>query len=184
MIQRKELTQSEYEAINNGTMGISQAQLPFEEISRVEGRGNTAARSEYSLVDSLVQVDAAYAYRLADVSYSGAITFHAAVLVKVNAPLTFELLQNYPNPFNPNTTIEFRIPLASDINLKIFNILGQEVVTLMQGVQKAGYYKMQWNGRNKHGQSVATGVYLYIMTARALNGSAEFKDVNKMVLIK
>jgi hypothetical protein len=183
-IQRKELTQSEYEAINKGTMNISQAQLPFEEISRVEGRGNTAARSEYSLVDSLVQVDAAYAYRLADVSYSGAITFHASVLVKVNAPLTFELLQNYPNPFNPNTTIEFRIPMASNVNIKIFNILGQEVVTLMRGVQKAGYYKIQWDGRNNHGQSVATGIYLYIMTARALNGSAEFKDVNKMVLIK
>jgi hypothetical protein len=184
IIERKELTKSEFEAINAGEMSIAQAGSQFEEISRVEGRGNTAARSEYSLVDSLVQVDDIYSYRLADVSYNGVVTFHAAVIVKVNAPQSFELMQNYPNPFNPNTTIKFRLPVVSDIKLKVFNILGQEVVTLAEGVKKAGYYSMQWNGRNKNNQTVATGVYLYVIIARALDGSSEYKNVNKMVLIR
>ncbi len=184
IIERKDLTKSEYESLNAGTMNFYQTGSDFEEINRVEGRGNTASKSEYTLVDSLVRVDGYYAYRLVDVSYNGLMTFHESVLVKVSAPLSFELLQNYPNPFNPNTTIEFRLPVTSDVTLKIYNILGQEVVTLTEGITKAGFHKMNWNGRNKNNQTVASGIYLYVMIAKGLDGSNEFKNVNKMVLIR
>jgi hypothetical protein len=184
MIERAEITPSEFEAINAGKMTLAQSTARFSEISRIDGQGSAASRTEYAMVDSLVKVDAAYAYRLADVSFSGLVTFHQPALVKVSAPATYALLQNYPNPFNPNTSIEFRLPITSEINLKVFNILGQEVVTLSQGVKKAGFYKIPWNGTNRMKQPVASGIYIYLLTAKAIDGSSEFKDVNKMVLIK
>jgi hypothetical protein len=184
IIEKKAVTKSEYDAIKKGELNLAETASVFSESARIEGRGNSPSRSEYVFVDSLVQVGEIYAYRLADVSYSGVTTFHKAVFVELTAPMSYELLQNYPNPFNPNTTIEFRLPKASDIELKIFNILGQEVITLEKGIKKAGFYKLEWNGRNRWNHQVASGIYLYLITAKSVDGKQEFKQVNKMVLIK
>ena len=90
-----------------------------------------------------------------------------------NLPETFHLKQNYPNPFNPTTTIEFHVPSSQNVSLKIFNILGQEVATLVQDYKKAGVHKTNFNGQN-----FASGVYFYQLKA------GNFIKNKKMILIK
>ncbi len=96
-------------------------------------------------------------------------------------PVSYKLLQNYPNPFNPNTTIRFGIPENGDnklVSLKIYNILGQEVSTLINENMKAGYHEIKWNGLNRQGISVASGVYFYRLIGEGIH------QVKKMVLIR
>lgn len=99
-------------------------------------------------------------------------------------PETFGLMQNYPNPFNPTTTIRYALPQASTVTLRIYNILGQEVATLVNESQGAGYHTIIWNGRNQAGSQVATGVYLYRLEARPSDGGAPFVSTKKMLLMK
>lgn len=77
----------------------------------------------------------------------------------------FKLSQNYPNPFNPSTTISYDIKGAQNVTLKIYNTLGQEVKTLVNTRQNAGNYKVQWDGKDNAGKSVASGVYIYRLEA-------------------
>jgi hypothetical protein len=80
-------------------------------------------------------------------------------------PPSLALRQNYPNPFNPVTIIEYELPLAGPVSLKIFNIAGQEVVTLVNGPQAAGVRSVIWDGRDANGRAVSSGVYLYRLEA-------------------
>ena len=93
-------------------------------------------------------------------------------------PTEYKLSQNYPNPFNPTTTMRYEVPSGSKITLKIYNILGQEVKTLVNDYQKQGRYEILWDGRNDQGVKVATGVYLYRIS------SGKFQKVKKMMLVK
>jgi hypothetical protein len=74
---------------------------------------------------------------------------------------TFTLLQNYPNPFNPNTTIEYQLPKAGNVEIKIFSINGQLVKTFESTHQIAGTHALVWDGKNNDGQTVASGLYVY-----------------------
>lgn len=76
-------------------------------------------------------------------------------------PEGYVLYQNYPNPFNPETQIAFDLPAAGAVRLDIFNVLGQQVLSLYDGVLPAGTHTLTWNGRDRSGQSVSSGVYLY-----------------------
>ena len=80
-------------------------------------------------------------------------------------PSVFTLAQNYPNPFNPSTSINFTLDRNADINLSIYNMLGQKVRTLAEGSKNAGSHTLQWNGLDDAGQSVSTGIYLYKLTS-------------------
>ena len=80
-------------------------------------------------------------------------------------PRTTVLEQNYPNPFNPITTIRYGLHKPSRVSIKIYDILGREVVTMMNGFQSAGYHSVVWDGRNNNGQPVASGIYIYRMQA-------------------
>ncbi len=80
-------------------------------------------------------------------------------------PGEFFLSQNYPNPFNPATAISYGLPVAAHIKIEIFNLLGQRVLTLFDGQQTAGYKSAVWDGRDRSGKSVASGVYLCRLTA-------------------
>ncbi len=99
-------------------------------------------------------------------------------------PKAFELLQNYPNPFNPTTTIEFAIAPRGDGNqmvdarLEVYNILGQRVITLLDEPLPAGRHTVQWDSRDKSGNSVASGIYFYRLTA------GDYSQSKKMVLMK
>ncbi|MBN2009820.1 T9SS type A sorting domain-containing protein [candidate division KSB1 bacterium] len=79
-------------------------------------------------------------------------------------PISIRLDQNYPNPFNPNTTISYQLSDDSDVTLDIYNIAGQRICTLVQGIQNAGSYMAEWNGRDDAGSLVSSGTYLYHLT--------------------
>ena len=96
----------------------------------------------------------------------------------VQPPSRFALAQNYPNPFNPGTTISYTLPRAGWVNLKIYNLLGEEVLSLVQQPQPAGEYRVFWNGRNKNGQPVGSGVYIYRLESNGVRLS------HKCILVK
>lgn len=99
-------------------------------------------------------------------------------------PATYELSQNYPNPFNPTTTIRFALPHASAVHLVVYNVLGQEVAVLADEVRAAGYHTVVWNGMNKHGASVSSGVYIFSLTAHDVSGASSFSQLKKMILLR
>lgn len=96
------------------------------------------------------------------------ITFSGVTLIDDKTALkwgniikTFALLQNYPNPFNPTTTIEYTIPRANVVTVRIYDITGRMVQVFENGLQEAGEHRVLWDGRNNAGQSVASGMYIY-----------------------
>jgi parallel beta-helix repeat protein len=92
--------------------------------------------------------------------------------------MTFTLHQNFPNPFNPETTIRFRLQKKSNVTLKIFNIMGQEIKFLVNRDYQRGNYSVKWDGTNNTGVKVASGIYFYRMKA------GSFHDLKKMILMK
>jgi hypothetical protein len=184
ILDRKELTPEEFIGINAGQLKINDTQYPFRQLARVDGHGTTSMRREYTYVDSSVVVGSIYAYRLADVSFSGDITYHNILFAEVKAPLTFKLYQNYPNPFNPNTTITYSIPNPAKVELKIYTILGQEVITLYNGTRNIGTFQEIWDGCNSFGQRVASGIYLYIIQVQIQESGQQYNEIKKMVLLK
>jgi hypothetical protein len=90
----------------------------------------------------------------------------------------FTLFQNYPNPFNPNTTINYSIPVPGAVEIKIYNIAGQFIREVKKEHDSAGAFSIQWNGKNEHNESVASGIYIY--QARFENSLIS----KKMIIVK
>ena len=99
-------------------------------------------------------------------------------LKKTNLPLRYSLSQNYPNPFNPVTTFNYELPKESFVTISVYNILGQKVSDLVSDVMKEGFHSVMWNGTNDLGESVASGVYLYSISAE------NFHTYKKLVYMK
>ncbi len=97
---------------------------------------------------------------------------------KAAVPDKFDISQNYPNPFNPATKIKYQLPKAEQVTITIYNILGQIVKRLVYENQEAGYYTIEWDGRNNINNKVATGVYIYRIRA------GNFIESKKMILLK
>jgi flagellar hook assembly protein FlgD len=93
-------------------------------------------------------------------------------------PVSYALSQNYPNPFNPVTQIAYQAPETGRVRLVVYNVLGQQVRTLVDGQMVAGFYRVSWDGRDDQGRQVSSGIYLYRMEA------GKFSQVHKMVLLK
>ena len=99
-------------------------------------------------------------------------------------PQGFTLSQNYPNPFNPSTRIEYALPVLGHVTIKIYNILGQEIRTLVDEEQMSGHHAVEWNGVSAEGFSVSTGVYFYRIEARLPDGQFAFSSVKRMLRLK
>ena len=93
-------------------------------------------------------------------------------------PLDYILFQNYPNPFNPSTSVKFQVPQTSDVTIKVYDMLGQEVRTLFTGEVLRGNYTVEWDGLSDAGQQMSSGSYIYRMIA------GEFMQAKKMVYVK
>ena len=94
-------------------------------------------------------------------------------------PEKFRLENNYPNPFNPETTIEFSVPEQSEVIFKIYNILGEEMYQMQDENLSSGVYHVRWNGVNKFGVQVPSGIYFY-----QLKAGDSFIQTKKMTLLK
>lgn len=90
----------------------------------------------------------------------------------------FKLSQNYPNPFNPETTVEYQVAANARVQIDIYNLMGQRIITLVDKQQPQGVYSIQWNGKDRHGHSVPSGVYFLKMAA------GNFQKARKMILIR
>jgi hypothetical protein len=156
--------------------------LPFNYALPLQGNSftvNNLPYGRYRLIGQLIGFPDAYVDSLnitpADTQISGiTIDFTTAGIINnPGIPTTAVLYQNYPNPFNPSTVIQFRLPHSSNITLKIYNFIGQEIETLTNGYYNEGNYIVSWNAKN-----FASGVYFYVLN---YNGAAYSK---KMLLIK
>ena len=148
--------------------------LSWSKVGFIDGSGTSNAPHSYSYTDKNVSAGT-YSYRLKQIDNNGNFTYSQSVSVTVGgAPLKFELSQNYPNPFNPTTTIEFTLQKDGMTTLKIYNILGQEVATLVNEQLKAGaYHKAIFNAHN-----LASGIYF----ARLQSGAQV--QLKKLMLLK
>ncbi|MFC1476840.1 SBBP repeat-containing protein [candidate division KSB1 bacterium] len=113
-----------------------------------------------------------------DIFVTKLICTPTAISTERQAPEDFCLLQNYPNPFNPETTIQFEMPVFSHVTLRIFDVLGREVKTLIDRDMPAGRFYVQWNGTNNTGMPVSGGIYIYRMVA------GKMVQNKKMILLK
>ena len=93
-------------------------------------------------------------------------------------PKHFSLSQNYPNPFNPSTLIKYQLPKTTHVKLIIYNVLGQEIIKLVDEDQKPGLYQVNWDGRSANGNRLSSGLYFFKIEAK------EFVKTKKMILLK
>lgn len=100
-------------------------------------------------------------------------------------PTEYALRQNYPNPFNPSTTIAFDLPKVSEVILVVYDLLGHEVVRLINGHQEPGYAQVSWHGKDTHGREVPAGIYIARLLVSPQAGvTPEYVQSIKMVLLK
>lgn len=105
-------------------------------------------------------------------------------LVEQSLPEVYSLSHNYPNPFNPTTTIKYDLPEESFVELRIFNLLGEEIRTLVSGSESAGFKSILWDGKDNSVNLVSSGMYIYHFSAKSLESDREFHQIKKMVLIR
>ncbi len=157
--------------------------------SDLRGAGTSNRAHDYTFTDTYVYNGNTYYYKLVDVDNNGVRTEHGPLSAtpesavgdgkKGNVPEAFALYQNSPNPFNPSTTIRFDLPGSSArVLLEVYNLLGQKITTLYDGVPEAGSYSAVWNGRNDAGREMPSGVYIYRLSTDNFVGS------HRMVLMK
>jgi hypothetical protein len=144
----------------------------FRTIGYVDGAGTTTEPRIYSYLDQTVE-SGNYTYRLKQIDFDGTYEHSYEVEVEVIGVLTFNLEQNYPNPFNPSTNIKYSVPESGNIKLSVYNLVGEEVAVLVDGVTQSGFYEVSFDASN-----LPSGVYLYKLQ------SANLVQTKKMMLLK
>ncbi len=145
----------------------------WQTIAFVEGKGTTTARHIYNYTDNFITRTSVF-YRLKQIDYDGSFEYSNEIEVKPGtSPGSFFLNQNYPNPFNPSTMISYSIPEYSNVTLKVFDILGNEIETLINEEKPAGQYELKWNAEEQTG-----GVYFYQLRA------GSYSETKKMILMR
>ncbi len=163
---------------NNLGFGIEKkTNTEWTEIAFVEGAGNSNSVKKYSYVDNSGNYLNS-SYRLKQVDFDGSFEYSKVVEFIADMKLEYTLSQNYPNPFNPTTQIKFSIPKEGNVSIKIFDITGQEIIELLNDAKEAGEYSVDWNGVDRSGIKVASGLYLYTIQAEA------YRETRKMLLLK
>jgi len=142
-------------------------------IGFVEGYGNSNSPKEYTFEDSNIKQKGKYSYRLKQIDNDGTFEYSDIATVNVDLPEKYYLSQNYPNPFNPETKIDYMIQNDTEVSLKIYDLLGTEVATLVDQYQSAGTYSVLFNANN-----LASGVYIYRLVV------GDYVSVKRMSLIK
>jgi len=132
------------------------------------GQGSVTHRTNYKFIDRNVITGQLYHYQLADVDYDGKITYHKPITVKVRPP-DIKVNQAFPNPFNPVTTVKISIDLPQQLTVRVFDITGRRLKTLIDSHLSAGEYTIAWDGTNRNNLPVASGVYFLQIKSHELN---------------
>ncbi|MCK5148652.1 T9SS type A sorting domain-containing protein [bacterium] len=135
--------------------------------AELSGRGNSSQKTEYVFVDEDTKCGGTYEYRLSDVDTEGNVTELDVISITLDpVPAETLLKPAYPNPFNPSTKIQYELAEDVSVTLKVVDIRGRNVQTIVNGEHKsAGSYSVHWNGMNDTGQHAASGVYFLMMQA-------------------
>jgi len=148
---------------------------PWVTVGFVQGNGTSNSPKEYCFSDNNAACGK-YLYRLKQIDNDGSHKYSAEVEVEIGTPTQFSLSQNYPNPFNPTTIINYQLALNSFVTLKIYDVLGNEVVTLVNGEKQAGNYSVEFNASSG---GLSSGIYFY-----KLQTDKGFSAIKKLLLIK
>jgi len=156
--------------------------LNWDKIGFVEGKGTTTEPQKYSFVDKNLKTNS-YLYRLKQIDFDGTFVYSSEIKVDFTNPVEYYLSQNYPNPFsatgksnsggNPVTTIKYQLPTDEFVSLKVYDVLGRDVKTLVNEIQKAGFYEVEFNASN-----LPSGIYFYKIQTE------NFSSVKKMILTR
>ena len=172
-INLKWITSSEQ---NNSGFNVERktTETEWSKIGFVAGNGTINTQTSYTFTDTKLNTGK-YQYRLKQIDNNGNFEYHSlSGEVEVGVPAKFELSQNYPNPFNPTTKIDYQLPLDSKVSLKIFDITGREVMSVLNNESRtAGYYTLNINA-----SALSSGVYFYKVVAD------KYTQVKKMVVMK
>ena len=165
-VQRKQVS-SPQSSVGNNEWNI----LGF-----INGSGTTTEPQLYFFVDENLSAEK-YHYRLKQIDFDGTFEYSNTIEVEINSPTKFSLEQNYPNPFNPSTNIQYAIGSRQFVALKVFDVLGKEITTLVNEEKPAGSYEVEFNPESSI-KNPATGVYFYQLKA------GDYIETKKMILMK
>jgi hypothetical protein len=146
----------------------------WEKVGFVEGKGTTTEEQNYSFTDKKVP-EGSYTYRLKQIDFNGAVNYSEEVNIEVKAVYIYNLNQNYPNPFNPATSIQYAISSGQFVTIKVYDILGNEVETLVNEYKPAGRYNVEFTMNN---EQLSSGVYFYQLRA------GSYSAIKKMIILK
>lgn len=146
-------------------------------IAFVDGKGTTTEVNNYSFTDKVAE-SGKYQYQLKQVDYDGSVNYSSIVEADFAPVFNYELVGNYPNPFNPSTNIVFSLPVASQVNISVYNLIGQKVCDLTNQLYIAGKHEIKFNADN-----LSAGIYIYKMNAQGTNNT-HFTSSHKMMLLK
>ncbi len=148
----------------------------WKEAGFVNGNGTTSEPKDYSFEDRKLQTGK-YKYRLKQIDFNGGYEyFQLENDVFVDKPAVFSLSQNYPNPSNPKSKIDFEIPFEGRVVIKVYDVLGRQVLSIINDTKEAGYYSVEFDGSN-----LASGIYFYRII---VEGAQSFSKTLKMILVK
>jgi hypothetical protein len=176
---RVELTWKTATEVNNSGFEVQRSAdgKNFAKIAFVGGHGSTTKPNAYSYSDK-VQNAGNYYYRLKQIDYDGSFKYSNVIQISAMIPKSYNLSQNYPNPFNPTTIISYNLPKTGNVVLKVYDILGNEVATLINREQPAGTYKITFNALNADHKNLSSGIYFYKLQ------SGNYSAIKKMLLLK
>ncbi len=154
----------------------------WEKIGFVPGSGTTTEYRSYNFLDESV-IKGNCSYRLKQIDYSGQYEYSNEVKVELSSPDKFSLEQNYPNPFNPSTVIQFTIGSKQFVQLKVFDVLGNEILMLVDEEKSAGTYEVEFSA-----EGLSSGIYFYklsVSVGPSQDGHAgSFVDIKKMIFLR
>ncbi len=147
--------------------------IGWKKVGYVDGHGTTNTQQNYTFKDNSLNTGR-YSYRLKQIDYNGNFEyFELSSEIVIGAPNKYALAQNYPNPFNPVSIINYQLAINSFVTLKVYDLTGKEVASLVNEVKDAGYYSVQFDAKN-----LSSGTYFYKLS------TDKFSDVKKMVVLK
>lgn len=145
----------------------------WDKIGFVQGSGSSTEGHAYTYSDQNIVKPGHYSYRLKQIDFDGKYAYSSVAEIDVNKPTKYFLSQNYPNPFNPSTTIEFSTPERSHVSLKVYDVLGNEVATLVDGWMESTNHKVVFDAGK-----LASGIYYYTLA------TGNFTSTKKLILLK
>ena len=163
----------------------------WQNVGFVKGNGTSTTPNSYNFTDNTVQNGYKYKYRLKQIDVNGDYKYSNEIEVTANlAPAAYSLSQNYPNPFNPSTNIYYSIPHEGKVVLKVYDMLGKEVATLIDGYKEAGSYSVIFSAKGgsaygRDASDLSSGIYIYELRVNPSAGSGQgFISRKKMMLLK